>query len=233
VILFFDNDIGRGVPDALHSVDIRVLSVLRRYRRGNTPDTRWLRDAGQNGWLVISCNKDILNVDEERELIISERVGFVFLTSGQDKAREILKSFGPDVVIGVGGYASGPLLRMAALKGIPALIQEQNSYPGITNIMLAKRVEKICVAYDGMEKFFPAKNIIITGNPVRQDIAKTAGKETQAMEFFGLDRNKKALLVIGGSLGARRRISDDALPERGAVEGAARQPRARPAGLPH
>ena len=91
MILFFDNDIGRGVPDALHSVDIRVLSVLRRYRRGNTPDTRWLRDAGQNGWLVISCNKDILNVDEERELIISERVGFVFLTSGQDKAREILK----------------------------------------------------------------------------------------------------------------------------------------------
>jgi len=91
VILFFDNDIGRGVPDALHSVDIRVLSVLRRYRRGNTPDTRWLRDAGQNGWLVISCNKDILNVDEERELIISERVGIVFLTSCQDKAREILK----------------------------------------------------------------------------------------------------------------------------------------------
>ena len=90
MILFFDNDIGRGVPDALHSVNIGVLSVLKRYRRGNTPDTRWLRDAGANGWLVISCNKDILNVDEERELIISEKVGIVFLTSGQEKAREIL-----------------------------------------------------------------------------------------------------------------------------------------------
>ena len=119
------------------------------------------------------------------------------------KAKKIITEFKPDAAVGVGGYASGPLLWAATSSKIPSIIQEQNSFPGITNRLLAKRVQKICVAYEGMEKFFPAKNITMTGNPVRQDIAKTAGKETQAMEFFGLDRNKKTLLVIGGSLGAR------------------------------
>jgi UDP-N-acetylglucosamine--N-acetylmuramyl-(pentapeptide) pyrophosphoryl-undecaprenol N-acetylglucosamine transferase len=123
--------------------------------------------------------------------------------SSLTKAKKIIKEFKPDVAVGVGGYASGPLLWAATASQIPSIIQEQNSFPGITNRLLAKRVKKICVAYEGMEKFFPAKNIVMTGNPVRQDIANTAGKEMQAAEFFGLDRSKKTLLVIGGSLGAR------------------------------
>jgi UDP-N-acetylglucosamine--N-acetylmuramyl-(pentapeptide) pyrophosphoryl-undecaprenol N-acetylglucosamine transferase len=119
------------------------------------------------------------------------------------KAREILKSFGPDVVIGVGGYASGPLLRMAALKGIPALIQEQNSYAGVTNRLLARRVKKICVAYEGMEKYFPADKIVVTGNPVREDLINPDIKRSQACEHFNLSPDKPVLLVLGGSLGAR------------------------------
>lgn len=119
------------------------------------------------------------------------------------KARSIIKKFKPDVVVGVGGYASGPLLYAATGMGVPALIQEQNSYPGITNKMLAKRVEKICVAYNGMEKYFPKEKIILTGNPVRQDILDIDGKREKGLEYFGLDKTKQTVLVIGGSLGAR------------------------------
>ena len=119
------------------------------------------------------------------------------------KARKILKNFKPDVVIGVGGYASGPMLRVAAGAGVSTLIQEQNSYPGITNRMLAKKVNRICVAYDGMDKYFPKEKIILTGNPVRQDILNLEGKKERALEHFGLAPGKKNLLVIGGSLGAR------------------------------
>lgn len=139
----------------------------------------------------------------QRKISLSN-LSFPFkVISSVSKSKKIINEFKPDAVVGVGGYASGPLLWAATSNKIPSVIQEQNSFPGITNRLLAKRVQKICVAYDGMEKFFPAKNIVMTGNPVRQDIAKTAGKETQAREFFGLDRNKKTLLVIGGSLGAR------------------------------
>jgi UDP-N-acetylglucosamine--N-acetylmuramyl-(pentapeptide) pyrophosphoryl-undecaprenol N-acetylglucosamine transferase len=119
------------------------------------------------------------------------------------KARKIMKTFKPDAVVGTGGYASGPMLRVAAGAGIPTLIQEQNSYPGITNKMLAKRVDRICVAYEGMERFFPKSKLILTGNPVRQDILKFDGKRARAAEFFGLDPAKTTILVIGGSLGAR------------------------------
>ena len=119
------------------------------------------------------------------------------------KARRIVKKFQPQVVIGVGGYASGPTLRVATKLKIPTLIQEQNSYPGITNKLLAKKVNKICVAYDGMEKFFPREKIMMTGNPVREKMVKLDGKREKAFEHFGLDSNKKTLLIIGGSLGAR------------------------------
>ena len=119
------------------------------------------------------------------------------------KSRRIIKAFSPDVVIGVGGYASGPLLYAATAMHIPALIQEQNSFAGITNKILAKRVQKICVAYEGMEKFFPKNKIIITGNPVREETTRIAGKRTEAANFFGIDPHKKTILVIGGSLGAR------------------------------
>ncbi len=119
------------------------------------------------------------------------------------KAKRIIKEFVPDVAIGVGGYASGPLLYAATAMKIPTLIQEQNSYAGITNKILSKRVLKICVAYDGMEKFFPKLKILMTGNPVREEIVKIEGKREEALKYFGLDPNKKVVLVVGGSLGAR------------------------------
>jgi UDP-N-acetylglucosamine--N-acetylmuramyl-(pentapeptide) pyrophosphoryl-undecaprenol N-acetylglucosamine transferase len=139
----------------------------------------------------------------QRKISVSN-LSFPFkVISSVTKSKKIIKEFNPDAAVGVGGYASGPLLWAATSFKIPSIIQEQNSFPGITNRLLAKRVQKICVAYEGMANFFPSKNIVMTGNPVRQDIAKTAGKEIQAIEFFGLDRNKKTILVIGGSLGAR------------------------------
>lgn len=119
------------------------------------------------------------------------------------KAKKILKEFKPDAVIGTGGYASGPMLRVASKAGVPTLIQEQNSFPGITNRVLSARVNRICVAYQGMEKYFPKEKIVFTGNPVRQDILNLQGKHPRAMEFFGLNSEKKTTLVIGGSLGAR------------------------------
>lgn len=118
-------------------------------------------------------------------------------------ARKIINNFKPDVAIGTGGFASGPLLQVAASKGIPSLIQEQNSYPGITNKLLAKKVQKICVAYDGLERFFPANKIIKTGNPVRQDLLDINSKKAEALKHFNLVTDKKTLLVLGGSLGAK------------------------------
>lgn len=127
------------------------------------------------------------------------------------QARKIVKDFHPDIVVGVGGYASGPTLWAATAQGIPALIQEQNGFAGVTNKMLARRVEAVCVAYDGMERFFPADKIVMTGNPVRQDLCKSEVTREEALCFFDLDPSKKTLLVIGGSLGARtinRSIAD-------------------------
>jgi UDP-N-acetylglucosamine--N-acetylmuramyl-(pentapeptide) pyrophosphoryl-undecaprenol N-acetylglucosamine transferase len=119
------------------------------------------------------------------------------------KARKVISDFKPDAAVGVGGYASGPLLYAAAGRQIPTLIQEQNSYAGLTNKWLAKKANKICVAYGGMEKFFPAEKIIFTGNPVRKDILQANQKRKDALEYFKLSENKPTLLVIGGSLGAR------------------------------
>ncbi|MBA9076418.1 undecaprenyldiphospho-muramoylpentapeptide beta-N-acetylglucosaminyltransferase [Rufibacter quisquiliarum] len=116
---------------------------------------------------------------------------------------KIIKEFNPDAVVGVGGYASGPLLYAATKLEIPTLIQEQNSHAGITNKLLANKVDRICVAYDSMYKFFPNAKIVMTGNPVRQDIIELAGKREEAMTFFGLNPERKTFLVIGGSLGAR------------------------------
>ncbi|MFI5136060.1 MAG: UDP-N-acetylglucosamine--N-acetylmuramyl-(pentapeptide) pyrophosphoryl-undecaprenol N-acetylglucosamine transferase, partial [Chitinophagales bacterium] len=119
------------------------------------------------------------------------------------KARSIVKKFQPDVAVGVGGYASAPLLYAASRMNIPCLIQEQNSYAGITNKRLSTRAEKICVAYEGMEKFFPNEKIVMTGNPVRKDILDLESKRGEGIKFFGLKSEQKILLVIGGSLGAR------------------------------
>lgn len=118
------------------------------------------------------------------------------------KAKQIVKSFHPDIAIGVGGYASGPLLKIAAKQGIPTLIQEQNSYAGVTNKLLAKKASVICVAYENMGQFFPKDKIVITGNPCRQDLLSIVSKY-EAYRFFNLDPTKKTILILGGSLGAR------------------------------
>ena len=119
-------------------------------------------------------------------------------------ASKIIKNFKPDIAIGTGGFASGPTLIMANRKGIPTLIQEQNSYPGITNKLLGKNAAKICVAYDHLERFFPLDKIVKTGNPVRQDLLSIHSKIEEGKTFFKIDKNKKTILVLGGSLGARK-----------------------------
>jgi UDP-N-acetylglucosamine--N-acetylmuramyl-(pentapeptide) pyrophosphoryl-undecaprenol N-acetylglucosamine transferase len=119
------------------------------------------------------------------------------------KARKIIRVHKPDVVVGVGGYASGPILTMAARKKIPTLIQEQNSYPGITNKILAKKTDKICVAYEGMEKFFPAEKIVLTGNPVREELEHVETKREEGLRYFNLNPGLPVILILGGSLGAK------------------------------
>lgn len=125
------------------------------------------------------------------------------LLRSQRLARRIVKEFRPQVAVGVGGYASGPMLKVCAMAGIPTLIQEQNSYAGVTNKLLAKQAAKICVAYDGMERFFPAEKLILTGNPVRQALVDSRITREQAAEHFDLNPQKKTILILGGSLGAR------------------------------
>lgn len=127
----------------------------------------------------------------------------VKLARSQWKARNIIKQFRPQVAVGVGGYASGPTLKTAGMMGVPTLIQEQNSYAGVTNKLLAKKACKICVAYEGMEKFFPAEKIIMTGNPVRQNLLGHSISREEAVRYFDLDPAKKTILILGGSLGAR------------------------------
>jgi UDP-N-acetylglucosamine--N-acetylmuramyl-(pentapeptide) pyrophosphoryl-undecaprenol N-acetylglucosamine transferase len=139
----------------------------------------------------------------QRKLTLSNFKLPLLLLRSFFQTRKIISEFKPQVVVGTGGYASGPILRTAAGKGIPTLIQEQNSYAGITNRILSKKVNRICVAYEGMENFFPKEKILLTGNPVRQDISGPEDKRNEALKFFNLDPNKKTILVIGGSLGAR------------------------------
>ncbi|UOX34335.1 undecaprenyldiphospho-muramoylpentapeptide beta-N-acetylglucosaminyltransferase [Flavobacterium sediminilitoris] len=126
------------------------------------------------------------------------------LISSLWKSFIIIKKFKPNVVIGTGGFASGAVLKVATILGIPTLIQEQNSYPGITNKLLAKKANAICVAYEGLDTFFPKDKMIVTGNPVRQDLLDIDDKRIEGLTYFGLDSTKRTLLVLGGSLGARR-----------------------------
>ena len=138
------------------------------------------------------------------------------------KAGRILKDFRPDVAVGVGGFASAPLLWSASRKGIPCLLQEQNSYTGLTNKILAKRAARICTAYEGMEKFFPADRILLTGNPIRKEIAPaTAQQREEGYRFYGLDPHKKTLFVVGGSLGCGtlNRVMRDWVEHRAATAG--------------
>ncbi len=140
----------------------------------------------------------------QRKLTLKNLVFPLKLIVSLLRSRKILKTFKPNVVIGTGGFASGPLLQVAASKNIPCLIQEQNSYPGITNKILSQKVNKICVAYDGLERFFPKDKIVKTGNPIRQDLLEIDNKTIKAKDTFGLKHGKHTLLVLGGSLGARK-----------------------------
>lgn len=139
----------------------------------------------------------------QRKLTLDNAMFPFKLLSSMWNSFRIIKSFKPDVVIGTGGFASGAVLKVASMLNIPTVIQEQNSYPGITNKLLAKKANKICVAYENLERFFPKDKMILTGNPVRQDLINEASK-SEAIAYFKLDTNKKTLLVLGGSLGARR-----------------------------
>jgi UDP-N-acetylglucosamine--N-acetylmuramyl-(pentapeptide) pyrophosphoryl-undecaprenol N-acetylglucosamine transferase len=140
----------------------------------------------------------------QRRLTFDNTLFPIKLISSLLKSRTIIRNFKPDVVVGTGGFASGPLLQIAAIAGIPTVIQEQNSYPGITNKLLSKNADKICVAYENLERFFPKNKMILTGNPVRQDLIDIDSKREEALQYFNLDPNKQTLLVLGGSLGARR-----------------------------
>lgn len=140
----------------------------------------------------------------QRKLTLQNILFPLKLMSSLWKSRKIIRSFKPDAVIGTGGFASGPLLQAANSFNIPTVIQEQNSYPGITNKLLSKKANVICVAYENLERFFPKEKIVFTGNPVRQDLVEVNSKRKEGIEYFKLDSNKKTILVLGGSLGARR-----------------------------
>ena len=138
----------------------------------------------------------------QRKLTLSNLKVLWNLWRSLKKAKRVVQEFKPDVVVGVGGYASGPIGKVAANAGIPLVLQEQNSYAGVTNKLLAKKAAKICVAYEGLERFFPKEKIIFTGNPVRKDLLNAANERAEGIAFYGLDANKKTVLITGGSLGA-------------------------------
>lgn len=139
----------------------------------------------------------------DRKNLLKNIPVLIKLFKSQRMARKIVKDFRPHAAVGVGGYASGPTLKVAGSMGIPTLLQEQNSYAGVTNKLLAKQAKKICVAYDGMERFFDKDKIILTGNPVRQGLRNHEVTREEAIRSFNLDPNKKTILILGGSLGAR------------------------------
>ena len=139
----------------------------------------------------------------DRKNLLKNIPVLIKLFKSQRLARKIIKDFRPHAAVGVGGYASGPTLKVAGSNGIPTLLQEQNSYAGVTNKLLAKQAHKICVAYEGMERFFDKDKIILTGNPVRQGLRNHQLSREESIRFFNLDPSKKTILILGGSLGAR------------------------------
>jgi len=139
----------------------------------------------------------------QRRLTLKNLSFFYKLLKSMNRSRRIVKDFKPDVAVGVGGYASGPILKAAARKGVPVLIQEQNSYAGVTNKLLARSAQKICVAYEKMDRYFPAERIVLTGNPVRKELVNLQENQVSARKEFGLSEGRRVCLVVGGSLGAR------------------------------
>lgn len=182
--------IANAIKKRLPEADILFVGALGRMEMERVPAA---------GYLIKGLPVTGLN----RSNLLSNVKVLLNLFKSLMMARQIIRTFKPDIAIGVGGYASAPTLRAASAFGVPTLIQEQNSYAGVTNKLLAKKASKICVAYNGMEKFFPADKIVLTGNPVRQDLFSVVAKTPEAYQFFGLDPQKKTILVVGGSLGAR------------------------------
>ncbi|MDR1793535.1 MAG: undecaprenyldiphospho-muramoylpentapeptide beta-N-acetylglucosaminyltransferase [Bacteroidales bacterium] len=184
------NELKRQLPD------VEILFVGANGRM----EMRLVKDAGYDikGITISGLQRKI----SFKNLLSNLRLPFVYWKSLQD-AKNILLNFQPDAVVGVGGYVSAPVLKSAIKIQIPTLIQEQNSYPGITNKMLSKDVGRICVAYSGLERFFPAQKIVITGNPVRNFIVEKSVQKSEALQYFGLQEGKKTIAITGGSLGAK------------------------------
>ena len=203
-----------------------ALSIANALRRRN-PDTE-IMFVGALGRMemerVPAAGYDIVGLPVagfERKRLWRNFGVMIKLMRSMRLAKKVVREFRPDIAIGVGGYASGPTLKAAQKRGVPTLLQEQNSYAGVTNKLLAKKAGAICVAYSGMERFFPADRIVLTGNPVRADITSCTLTREQAREALGMDPKRKMVLVVGGSLGART-INDsiarsiDAVTEAGA-----------------
>ena len=184
------NRIKKEIPEA----DILFIGADNKMEMRRVPEAGYPIE----GLTIYGISRDFSAKGITRNL----KLPFVLLKS-YNKAKKIIKQFDPELVIGVGGFASGPALRAANALKIPTLIQEQNSYPGVTNKMLAKQVRKICVAYDGLEQYFPADKIVKTGNPVRDEIIHIVKKTDEAYQFFGFSKEKKTILVVGGSLGCQ------------------------------
>lgn len=195
---------GGGTGGHIYPAIAIAKEIQRRY-----PDTQFLFVGAQDRMEMEKVPQAGFEIEGlwiagiQRKLTLENAKFPLKLASSLWKSGRILRRFKPDVVIGTGGFASGPLLKMATSRGIPALIQEQNSYAGITNKLLSKSVQKICVAYDEMHRFFPVSKIVKTGNPVRADLLDIDSKRATAFAKYELSPNSKVLLVIGGSLGAR------------------------------
>lgn len=185
--------IANALKDMIDDVDILFVGANGRMEMKRVPEA---------GYKIVGLNIYGL----QRKLTVKnilENLKLPFrLWSSMRKARQIIKDFQPHIAIGVGGYASGPTLKVAAQMGIPTLIHEANSYPGVTNKILGNKVDRICITYDTVRKYFPEDKIIKTGNPIRKDILTMNISKAEALQFFGLEQGKKTLAVIGGSLGA-------------------------------
>ena len=179
------NEIKRRVPDS----EILFVGALGRMEMEKVPKA---------GYRIIGLPVQGF----QRKLSIKNLYFFPRLMKSLRMARKIIKEFSPDVAVGTGGYASGPVVYKAAKQGIPVLIQEQNSLPGITNKIIGKKADIICVAYEEAKKYFPQEKVVVTGNPIRKEITDIEGKREEALKFFGLDANKPVVLAVGGSLGA-------------------------------
>ncbi|MCQ2271208.1 MAG: undecaprenyldiphospho-muramoylpentapeptide beta-N-acetylglucosaminyltransferase [Bacteroidales bacterium] len=184
------NGIKKAVPDA----EILFIGANGKMEMKRVPEAGYRIE----GLDVYGINRSI----SPRAIVSNLKLPFILMRTMR-RAKQIISNFNPDMAIGVGGFASGPALKAANSLGIPTLLQEQNSYPGVTNKILAPNAKKICVAYDGLEKYFPAEKIVMTGNPVRAEIVNIERKNDKAYSFFGFSKEKKTILVVGGSLGAK------------------------------